>query len=468
MLPVTLALSSSPTALHTPKPGTIAAIDPGSIAEALGLTPGDRLLSVNGHVLRDVIDYRFYSAAEHVALEVERHGKRKLLQAEKDPDEPLGIDFGVALFDDITRCNNNCYFCFIGGNRKGMRRTLFIKDDDYRLSFLFGNFATLTNLTEEDWARIQEQRLSPLYISVHATDLELRRQLLANPKAGDILGQLDELASMHIQTHCQLVVCPGLNDGEHLDRSVKELAGRYPWVQTIAVVPVGLTEMNQVRGAHKLKVSGPLQDQLCTPEYAQTILAQMRPFQQRYLKEYGTPLVYPSDEYYLLAGEPSPAAKHYGDYPQFENGVGMVRFLLDDWSRVKRRLLRAGTAGPPRGLAQRMTLVSGTLIAPVLGPLVRELAALTGIEATLAPVANRTYGASITCSGLLAARDIIAGLEGQPLGDLVVLPRYALDDAGEVFLDDLTPQDMERELGRPVIYVRNLSDLFPGYGNSRP
>ena len=316
---LTLTSTALPTgaAAHSHGGGRIAVVEPDSLAHELGLRPGDRVLSVNGHSLRDVIDYRYYVASERVTLAVESDGETRTLTVDREDDEPLGIDFEDALFDDIIRCNNNCYFCFIGGNSKGMRRSLFIKDDDYRLSFLFGNFATLTNLTDEDWARFEEQRLSPLYVSVHATDLELRRKLLANRGAGDILVELDRLAALHIQSHCQLVVCPGLNDGPHLDRSIAELGARHPWVQSIAVVPVGLTDMNQVRGAHKLKSPGPLANQICTPAYARTILAQVRRHQRRFQVAFGEPLVYASDEYYVMAGARIPAARHYGDYPQF-------------------------------------------------------------------------------------------------------------------------------------------------------
>ena len=456
---LTLTSTALPTraAAHSHGGGRIAVVEPDSLAHELGLRPGDRVLSVNGHSLRDVIDYRYYAASERVTLAVESDGQTRTLTVDREDDEPLGIDFEDALFDDIIRCNNNCYFCFIGGNSKGMRRSLFIKDDDYRLSFLFGNFATLTNLTDEDWARFEEQRLSPLYVSVHATDLELRRKLLANRGAGDILVELDRLAALHIQSHCQLVVCPGLNDGPHLDRSIAELGARHPWVQSIAVVPVGLTDMNQVRGAHKLKSPGPLANQICTPAYARTILAQVRRHQRRFQAAFGEPLVYASDEYYVMAGARIPAARHYGDYPQFENGVGMVRYLIEDWRRIKRRLSQGATLQP---MARSMTLVCGTLIAPVLAPLVAEFSEATGVRANLVPVTNRTYGASISCSGLLPARDILEALEGIPLGDLVVLPRYALDDGGACFLDDMTPEEIEQRLGHRTLYVKGLSELF--------
>lgn len=453
-----LALVPPPSQYRPAFTPAVAAVEPGSVAAGLGIAPGDLLLSVNGHRLRDIIDYRFYTAEERLELEVERNGRRRLLPVERAADEPLGVEFESVLFDEILRCNNNCYFCFIAGNRKEMRRSLFIKDDDYRLSFLFGDFITLTNLTPDDWDRIEEQRLSPLYVSIHATDLELRRRLLANKHAGDVLLELDRLASCGIQTHCQIVLCPGINDGEHLEESVTGLAARYPWVQSISVVPVGLTELNQVRGARKLKAGAPLTDQVCTPDEAQAVLAQVRPYQREYLRRYDTPLVYLADEFYLLAGKPVPPARYYGDYPQFENGIGMVRWLVQDWARTKRRLERLRIEERRLPL-RRMTLACGTLIAPVLQPLLGELAGLIGAELELVPVQNQTYGTSITCSGLLTAGDILAALQEHALGDAVVLPRRALDAPGKVFLDDVTPAEMQALLGRPILYVETLSEL---------
>lgn len=442
---------------HLVPGNTVVAVAPGSTGQALGIRTGDRVLALNGHPLQDIIDYRFYVATERVSIDLERDGVRLTITADKHPDDTLGLAFSGALFDDIIRCNNQCYFCFVGGNRRGMRRSLFVKDDDYRLSFLFGNFATLTNLTEADWERIARQRLSPLHVSVHATEPDLRRKLLANPNAPDILEQIDRLISLRISLHCQLVICPGLNDGEHLDRSIRDLAARAPWVQTIAVVPVGLTDANQVRGAHKLRVPD-LSHQVCTPDAARALLRQVEPYRRTFARTLGTALVYPSDEYYLIAGEAPPSARSYNGYPQYENGVGMVRSLLEDWRRVRRRLADPGPRLQP--VAGNLTLVSGTLIAPVLGPMLAEAAMLTGSRFDYVPAPNRTFGASVNCSGLLGGRDILAALAGRELGTAVVLPRYSLDEDASLFIDDLTPEDLERELGRPILFAETVADLF--------
>jgi putative radical SAM enzyme (TIGR03279 family) len=222
--------------------GHIAAITPNSIAARLGWQPGDRLLSLNGHALRDVLDYRFYQAEEQVQAVLLRHGERQAYCFTKHPDEDLGLEFTEALFDGLRTCRNNCPFCFVKQNPRGLRRSLYVKDDDYRLSFLFGDFVTLTNLQESDWQRLAEQRLSPLRVSVHATDLALRRRLLGRPDAPDVRAQIQRLGSLGIQVHTQIVVCPGLNDGPALAQTVHDLAGGYPVVQSIAIVPVGLTK----------------------------------------------------------------------------------------------------------------------------------------------------------------------------------------------------------------------------------
>ena len=441
--------------------GLIISVAPGSLGEAIGLIPGDVLVSINGHLLRDVIDYRFYGAEENLKLEVDRDGDRICLDVEKDPDESLGVDFGAALFEEIERCNNGCFFCFINGLHKGMRRTLFIKDDDYRLSFLYGGFITLTNLDESDWERIQEQRLSPLYISVHSTEPEIRRQLLSNTKAPEVVPQIQRLSAMGIQAHTQLVLCPGINDGPHLDRSIADLAALYPTVRSIAVVPVGITETGRRIARRRRRAYGPKESRPWTPDVVKVVLAQVGSWQRRFRKEMGLTYVYPSDEFYLMADRSLPSAPRYDGFPQYENGVGMVRDLLDDWARLKARWWRTGAAAPGEGgRPPRITIACGTLIHPVMARIAGEMNNMGSMSVDLAPLENRFFGNAITCSGLLTGEDIVAGLRGRDLGDVVALSRQVLDIEGRLFLDDMTPAQMELDLGRPLVFARNFSELL--------
>jgi len=439
--------------------GHIAAITPNSIAARLGWQPGDRLLSLNGHALRDVLDYRFYQAEDQVQAVLLRHGERLTYCLTKHPDEDLGLEFAEALFDGLRTCRNNCPFCFLKQNPRGLRRSLYVKDDDYRLSFLFGDFVTLTNLQESDWQRLAEQRLSPLRLSVHATDPALRRRLLGRPDAPDVRAQIQRLGSLGLQAHTQIVVCPGLNDGPALAQTVHDLAECYPVVQSIAIVPVGLTEH------HPKHTTLPLRSP--TVAEAQTMVRQGRAWQRQYRQQLGLGLVYLADEWFLLAGRPIPSARYYDAYPQLENGVGLVRLLLDDWARVKRAEeqgskgapLHHRTSAPSHRCA---TLVCGTLIAPTLQRLVDEWPALAaGPSATLRLVAvpNRFFGRSVTVSGLLTAQDVLATLRGHDLGNLVFLPRVMFDARGERTLDDATPADLEQELGVPVALAQTMREV---------
>ena len=334
------------------KGGLITAVNPGSIAADLAWQPGDRLLSLNGHPLRDVIDYRFYQADDQVVAEVDHDSHTRTYDIHKDPDEDLGVEFEDGLFDRLRTCRNNCPFCFLKGLPTGLRRTLYLKDDDFRYSFLFGNFVTLTNLAESDWQRIGEQRLSPLYVSVHATEPGLRRRLLGNPAAPDVLAQIRRLGEMRIQVHTQIVLVPPLNTGDALARTVRDLAALYPTVQSIGVVPVGLTR-RAADGA-----SGGLRT--LTAVEARQVVRDHRAWRSENREAAGSGLVYLADELFLRAGAPIPAAPYYEGFPQLENGIGLVRGLLDDWRRVKRRGL------PGKLPARDFALVCGTLIAPVL------------------------------------------------------------------------------------------------------
>ncbi len=415
--------------------GEVVGIEPRSPAETLGLRPGDRILAINGQPIRDVIDFQFAAADDTLAMVVARSGHTRTIRAAGE--QAVGVRFKDPTFDGVTWCNNKCPFCFVKMNPARARASLYLKDDDFRYSALYGNFVTLTNLTEDDWRRIDEQRLSPLYVSVHATELHLRRFLLGNPSAPDVVEQLRRLAGMGIRYHTQAVLCPGVNDGAALDRTIEDVAALRPHALSLSLVPVGLTDVGK----------RPPYLRRHTPEEAAAIVARAEPYRRRFRRAFGSTFLYPSDELYLIGGVPVPPARHYDGYAQYQNGVGMVRSLLDEWARFRRR--RAGWR-PSR----TVTAVCGTMIAPILGAMVDEL---PGVE--LVPVANRYFGPSVTVSGLLTARDILAALRGRELGEVVALPRAALDVPGTRFLDDLTPADVERALGRPVAFVESLKDL---------
>ncbi len=405
-----------------------------SIAAELGLRPGDVLLSVNGHALRDVIDYRFYGAEEKLELVVERGGERTVYQVERDYDQELGIEFSEPTFDGLRHCNNGCEFCFLKGMPPGMRRSLYVKDDDYRYSFLFGNFITLTNLTEDDWDRLAEQRLSPLYVSVHATDLALRRRILGSPAAPDGVEQLKRLGGLGIQVHAQIVLSPGLNDGPHLARTVAALAALYPTVQSIAVVPLGLTRYHRC----------PFR--LYETEEVWPILAQISVWQRAYRRQHGLNLVYASDEWYLLVGLEVPPSEEYDGFPQLENGVGLTRVFLDEEFRVSSFGFWVGKA----------TLVCGTLIAPVLE---RKVAELPQGVVEVVPVENHFFGPTVTVSGLLTGRDVIEALRERDLGDVVFLPRAMFDASGELTLDDMSLAEIGKRLGVRVEVAGTMGEV---------
>lgn len=421
--------------------GVISAVLPGGIGAEVGMEPGDRLVSINGQTLRDQIDYRYYGAEEALRLVVERDGQRHTIEIERELDEDLGLLFDDVVFDDMRQCQNHCPFCFVQQMPPGMRRTLYLRDDDYRYSFLLGNFVTLTNLSEADWQRIAEQRLSPLYVSVHATDLATRRALLGNPRAPDIAAQLRRLGELRVQVHAQIVLVPGMNDGPVLRESVETLRGLWPVVQTLAVVPVGLTRYH--RGA--VQPLSPAQAAAAL-DLAETLWPSLR-------AEVGGTWLYPADELFLLAGRPIPPTAFYDDPAQQENGVGLVRLLLDDWHDARQELDDWPWADQP------LTWVCGSSIAPVLQDIARELAAATDSQIDVLPVVNRFFGERVTVSGLLTGQDALAALQGRALGR-VALPRAMFDAEGAVTLDDMTPQALAQQLGVPLLIAENISDLF--------
>ncbi|MBX3055831.1 MAG: DUF512 domain-containing protein [Anaerolineae bacterium] len=432
--------------LTTFQGGQITGIEPGSVAAKIGLRAGDELLAVNGQAVQDIIDVQFYAADEALELTVRRNGEILPFTAVRAYRQSLGLEFNHPTFDtDIRRCNNLCEFCFVLQMAPRFRRTLYIKDDDYRYSFLFGHYVTLTNLNEHDWWRIQHMRLSPLYVSVHVTDLEKRRQYLRNNNAPDILAQLRQLAEWGIEVHTQLVITPGVNDGRILTQSIQDLAALYPTVQSISVVPVGLTRQ------HKYGMRPH------TREEAAATLAYVESLQTEYLARFGIRFVYPTDEWYLVTGREVPPLAAYDGYELHENGLGMVRHFLDEWHQVKQEI---GNSQLTIDNFQLVTLVTGALFAETLRQTAVPFAQLTGVSVSVLPVVNERLGATITVAGLLMAEDVLNQLEMAGYGDLVVLPRVMFDHPDRISLDDLSPQDAANRLQRPVALADTMGDVW--------
>ncbi|MFM7549526.1 MAG: TIGR03279 family radical SAM protein [Cyanobacteriota bacterium] len=431
-----------------PQPAVVASVEPGSIGEELGVQPGDRLLSINGQRPRDLIDLQVLVGEEELVLELEDpDGTVHSVALDKDVDEGLGLGFTEALFDGLKQCNNACPFCFIDQQPPGRRRSLYLKDDDYRLSFLYGSYLTLTNLTAADWRRIEEQRLSPLFVSVHATDPDLRSRLLGNPRAGLLLEQLAWFAARGLQVHAQVVVCPGLNDGEALRHTLLDLAGfaagDRPAVLSAAVVPVGLTRFRPP-GDGLLPV-----DRAC----ARAVIAQVETLHQAFQSRLGSRFAWLSDEWYLIAGLPLPERDAYEDLPQQENGVGTIRAFLESLDRATRHLpLRLD---PPR----RLSWVVGKLVAEALQPVVQRLNAVQGLDLILHGLPSPYWGQEQVVTGLLTGADLLEGLAGCDLGDGLLLPAVMLRQGEPVFLDDITLAQLEQRLAVPIREVVDAEDL---------
>jgi putative radical SAM enzyme (TIGR03279 family) len=424
--------------------GLVAAVGPGSLAARMGMRPGDLLLRVNGHMVQDVIDVRFHAAEDTVRLEWERRGKIRAGECRRTVRSALGLEFACPTFDtDIRRCNNRCPFCFVVQMAPGMRRTLHVKDDDYRYSFLYGNFVTLTNLTERDWRRIAEQHLSPLYVSVHATEPDVRARYLGNPKAGDILERLRFLAANRIEVHTQVVLAPGWNDGRHLGRTLTDLAGLYPAVRSCSVVPVGVTRFQR----HGIRP-------YVWAEMEEVIRA-VEEWQEERLRRIGSRFAFLTDEWYLATMRPVPALAAYEELDLRENGLGMVRGFLEDWRLLADRLRRGkgnlGWAGA--------TLVTGRLFAGVLQEAAAEFSGLTGTALRVVPVPNRRLGETVTVAGLLTARDIIRALTESGGAGPALLPRAVFGHPQALALDNLSPLDVARATGRDVILVETMNDV---------
>ncbi|GMQ78992.1 MAG: DUF512 domain-containing protein [Anaerolineae bacterium] len=432
--------------------GRISSVDPGSAGHALGVQAGDELLAINEHLVEDVIDVQFYSAESTLQLTVRRDGELLTYRGERAYGQTLGLEFSHPTFDtDIRRCNNLCEFCFVLQMAPRFRRTLYIKDDDYRYSFLFGHYVTLTNLSDYDWWRIEHMRLSPLYISVHATDLSLRRQFLRNPQAPDIVEQLSRLARMGIEVHTQLVIVPEFNDGRWLEQSISELRKLWPAVKSVSVVPVGLTRH------HKYKMRSHTQAE------ARAMTGLIHSFQFEFQSEIGLNFVHLTDEWYLVAGSEIPEMSEYDGLQLEENGLGMVRSFLDEWKDLKDEIIKdinSGSHVKERLKWENITLISGTLFAPTLGKSAKEFGEIAGIWLNVLPVINQRLGDSITVAGLLMVEDILSYISDKAIGELLILPRVIFDHPDLISLDDRSPVELANNLQKPVALADSLGDVW--------
>jgi putative radical SAM enzyme (TIGR03279 family) len=421
--------------------GLVSGVLAGTPAARAGLQSGDRVLAINGTVPRDVIDVRLDAATPHVEIDVRRNGPRVLVSVDKEADEDLGIEFESPVFDRMKICNNTCEFCFIRGLPRGLRRTLYLKDDDFRYSFLYGNFVTLTNLSDAEWRRVLFQRLSPLRVSVHATDPDLRRKLLGNPKAPPVLQQLDELGCHGIRVHAQIVLMPGLNDGLALDQTIRELGARYPAVESAAVVPVGLTRHSHTTAVRSVE-----------PADALAAIDVVERHQRANRKQLGARFAYASDELYLLAGQPLPPPAAYEDYPQLQNGVGLVQLFRGGWRRATRHL--------PDAVTQPTTVcwATGALMAPILDEMAEPLRAIEGLTVDVVAVSNSLFGGQVSVAGLVAGEDI-AGSLGVGRYDRVVLPRAMFDTEGQQTIDGWTTGRLARALESEVVIAADPAAL---------
>jgi putative radical SAM enzyme (TIGR03279 family) len=441
----------------TTQPASISSILPNSIAAEVGFTPGDRLVKINGQSPRDLIDYQFLCSDEVLTLEVlDRKGKTHQVEIEKDYDEDLGLEFETALFDGLIQCNNKCPFCFIDQQPPGKRESLYFKDDDYRLSFLYGSYLTLTNLSPKEWDRIAEMRLSPLYVSVHATEPEVRSQLLKNNRAGQILDQLRWFQAHRLEIHAQVVLCPGINDGVHLDRTLRDLAsfhhGEIPAVASVAVVPVGLTRFRP-----DLTELSPV-----TPAIARSIVLQVEALQEEFRAKFDSTFAWLADEWYLIAGMELPPSEYYEDYPQLGNGVGSIRRFIDefveeidDWEITE--------ISPPH----TCTWVVGNAVENAFQPLVDRLNATSGLTVNLVALASQYWGQEMTVTGLLTGYDLLHQLPGRDLGDRILIPSVMLKHDEAKFLDDVTIGEIAEKLQVPLVPVNGITEFLEKLGENR-
>lgn len=416
----------------------ITGIEPHSHAEKAGIKTGDKLISINENEIADVLDYMFYAAENVVVVCYERGDKTKSVRIVKSEYDDLGMQFESFLMDSKRSCSNKCIFCFIDQMPPGMRETLYFKDDDARLSFLQGNYVTLTNLTDKDIQRIIDMRLN-INVSVHTTNPELRCKMMNNRFAGEKLRYIKMMTDSGLMLNCQIVCCPGINDGEELRRTLDNLYELMPNIQSVAVVPVGLTKFRE--GLYPLEIFD--------SEKAAEVIDIIAEVQKKSLETFGTRMVFAADEFYLTAGRPFPDGEFYEDYPQYENGVGLCRSLIDE-------LHSALDMAEYDGGSRRVTIACGTLAYPVQKALAEDIhSRFPDIEVQVLPIINHFFGETITVSGLVTAGDLVAQLRGIDLGDELLISKYMLKSDEPIFLDDAHLDDVSRELNVNITPVPN-------------
>jgi len=418
-------------------------VAPDSLGAEMDLESGDRIIKVNGRVVRDYLDFRFQTAGEtELVLEVR---KKSGEDWEVELERSEGEDFGLSFEQIVPRqCANECIFCFCNGNPADARPSLFIKDEDIRLSFLYGNYTTLTSITEDEIRRIVEQRLSPQYVSVHATDLDVRAYMLGIDKQrADISMKLARLLDADIEVHAQVVLCPGINDREVLRKTIFDLAAEYPRITSVAIVPLGLTRYNT--DARLTRV---------TPEFCREVIDQVTEIQNKLHTKLGTNFALLGDEIYLRAGRRIPGRSHYGDYPQIEDGVGMVRSFANEFTKLVRRLERERWTSVNKAAG---TIFTGTLFAPVLKKMIDKFNAQFGTRLIVEPLENSYFGGDVSVAGLLTGQDLLSARE-RIRGEFVCIPKQMLKSDDSIMLDGMNVNEVSRELGQPV-HAISLQDL---------
>ncbi len=416
-------------------------VESGSPAQRHGIEAGEKLLEINGHPIADVLDYRFYMTERRLRILLQRaDGKERTVRLRKDEYEDLGLEFETYLMDRQHSCKNKCIFCFVDQMPPGMRESLYFKDDDDRLSFFFGNYITMTNLSRQEIDRIIKMRISPINISVHTTDPQLRVQMMKNPKAADSLEYIRLLCEAGIKVNTQLVLCPGINDGPYLEKSLRDLGEMYPGVQSIACVPVGLTRFRE--GLYPLEGY--------TKEGARQVIETVNAFGDQYERRLGSRLCYPADEFYLKAQWPMPDADYYGEFDQLENGVGLFASLENEID------FELQNPDGRRGSGKLCTLATGAGAGPFIQQMVDKVAGVfPDVRVQVVPIVNRYFGESITVAGLVTATDLVDQLRGKQLGDTLLIPAVMLRHEKDRFLDDQTVEEVEQALGVTVRLVEN-------------